>query len=329
MTNRTAAMRSACSEAIYEVGRANANVIALTADQDKTFDRFKQEIPERFITTGISEPNMVGMAAGLAHGGKIPYVTSIAGILVLRAAEQIKDDVCYNQLPVRIVGHGAGISYGPLGPTHHCITDLALMRALPGMTVIAPADAIEAAKAIRASVSYPGPIYIRIGTGDDPLVYDDESGHEFQIGRPVVLREGGDVTIFATGTCVLSALQAADLLAADGLSTTIVNIHTVKPLDVEAVHRHAAGAAAIVSVEEHNQHGGLGAALAEVLIGRVSAPMKILGVPDRFSAVAGRETLYQQYELDGAGVAKQALALIQKGRTDALPNSGSNGPESQ
>ena len=312
MTSNTAAMRSACSDAIYEVGRANQNVIAITADQDKTFDRFKQEIPERFITTGISEPNMVGMAAGLAHGGKIPYVTSIAGILVLRAAEQIKDDVCYNQLPVRIVGHGAGISYGPLGPTHHSITDLALLRALPGMTVIAPADAIETAKAVKASVSYPGPIYIRIGTGDDPVVYDS-ADYEFQIGRPVVLRQGGDVVIFAIGACILSALQAADLLADEGLTTTVVNVHTLKPLDAECILRHAAGAAAIVSVEEHNHHGGLGAALAEVLVGRISAPMKILGIPDKFSLVASRETLYQQYQLDAPGVAKQARALLQKG----------------
>ena len=252
---------------------------------------------------------MVGMAAGLAHGGKIPYVTSIAGILVLRAAEQIKDDVCYNQLPVRIVGHGAGISYGPLGPTHHSITDLALMRALPDMTVIAPADAIETVKAVHASVRHPGPVYIRIGTGDDPVAYDNDD-YEFQIGKPVVLRQGNDAVIFAAGGCVQSALQAAELLAEDGVAAAVVNVHTIKPLDAECVLRCAANVSAIVSVDEHNRHGGLGSALAEVLVGQVAAPMRILGVPDKFSLVASRQTLYQQYEMDAQGIAGNVRELI-------------------
>ncbi len=312
MNVETAEMRSACSEAIYEVGLANPDVFAITADQDRTFDRFKQEFPDRFITTGIAEPNMVGMAAGLAHGGKIPYVTSIAGILCLRAAEQIKDDVCYNRLPVRIVGHGAGISYGPLGPTHHCIEDLALMRAMPTMTVIAPADAMETGKAIRASVQHPGPIYIRIGTGKDPVVHTED--YEYQIGRPNVLREGDDVAVFAIGGCLLSALQAAEMLAIEGVSVSVINVHTIKPVDVETVLRHGRKARAILSVEEHNRHGGLGSALAEVLIGEVSAPMKILGIPDRYSEFSSREALYANYGIDGAGVAKAARELLARQR---------------
>jgi len=309
MTTATAAMRSACSEAIYEVGIANPDVIAITADQDKTFDKFKEQIPERFITTGISEPNMVGMAAGLAHGGKIPYVTSIAGILMLRAAEQIKDDVCYNQLPVRIVGHGAGISYGPLGPTHHSIMDLALMRAMPGMTVIVPADAIETTKAIHASVAHPGPMYIRIGTGADPLVYDNDD-YEFKIGTPVVLRQGSDVVVFASGACGAEALQAADRLAEGGVEARVVNVHTLKPLDADCILSHAADVKAIVAVDEHNRHGGLGSAIAEVLVGRVSAPMRILGIPDMFSPVASRPALYRQYELDADGIVRNVRELL-------------------
>ncbi|OGP96141.1 MAG: hypothetical protein A2157_19050 [Deltaproteobacteria bacterium RBG_16_47_11] len=301
---RTKSMRDACSEVICEIGRENTRIIAMQADQDKTFQLFKKNIPQRYIDPGIAEANMIGIAAGLALSGKIPYVTTIAGILTMRACEQIRDDVCYNKLPVRIVGHGAGISYGTLGTTHHAIEDLAMMRSIPNMTVIAPADAIETIKAIKTSVDYPGPIYIRIGTGEDPLVYEEGDSSRFQIGKPVVLREGDDVRIFGAGSCLAYALAAAEELQADGMEVGVTNVHTIKPLDEEFLLEQGTRARLIISVEEHNRLGGLGSALAEVFVGKVYCPMRVLGIPDVFSEVADREDLYTRYNLDASSIVR-------------------------
>jgi transketolase len=308
----TQSMRNACSEAIYEVGRENPKVIAMSADQDKTFQLFKNNIRERYIDPGIAEANMTGIAAGLAHCGKIPYTTSIAGILTMRACEQIRVDVCYNKLPVRIVGHGAGISYGTLGTTHHAIEDLAMMRSIPNMTVIIPADAIETKRAIKASVDYPGPIYIRIGTGEDPVVYEADYNFTFQIGKPIVLKDGDDVQIFAVGSCLAYALLAADDLEKEGIKTGVTNVHTIKPLDGDFLLNQANRAKVLVSVEEHNYLGGLGSALAELFMGKVFRPMKILGIPDLFSDVADRKDLYETYGLDTVGIARAARELLNK-----------------
>lgn len=307
---KTRSMRDACSEAIYELGIENPKVIALCADQDKTFQLFKQNIRDRYIDVGIAEANMIGIAAGLAHCGMIPYTTSIAGILTMRACEQIRNDVCYNKLPVRIVGHGAGISYGTLGTTHHAIEDLAMMRSIPNMTVIVPADAIETQKAIKASVDYPGPIYIRIGTGDDPLVYEREDDFEFRIGKPVVLKRGDDVKIFAAGGCLAYALLASVDLGKEGIEVGVVNVHTIKPLDPDFLLEQANKTKAILSVEEHNRLGGLGSALAELFMGEIFRPMRILGVPDLFGDVADRKDLYARYGLDSYGITKAIKELL-------------------
>jgi transketolase len=303
-------MRDACSQAIYELGKENPRIIAMSADQDKTFTLFKEKIPERYIDAGIAEANMVGIAAGLAHSGFIPYVTSIAGILTMRACEQIRDDVCYNRLPVRIVGHGAGISYGTLGTTHHAVEDLAMMRSIPNMTVVVPADAIEVKKVIIKSIFFEGPMYIRLGTGDDPVVYEDEGSFPFEIGKTSVLRKGNRVKIFGVGSCLAAACAASDTLRGSGIEVGVFNVHTIKPLDKDFLLKEAQEAEVILTVEEHNHLGGLGSALAELFMGRIHRPMRILGIPDVFSDVADRKDLYVKYGIDSGGILEAIHGLL-------------------
>ncbi len=310
VATRTMSMRDSCSEAIYEIGKEDPRIIAMSADQDRTFTLFKERIPERYVDAGIAEANMVGIAAGLAHSGFIPYVTSIAGILTMRACEQIRDDVCYNKLSVRIVGHGAGISYGTLGTTHHAVEDLAMMRSIPNMTVVVAADGSEVKKIIKASVSFEGPMYIRLGTGDDPVVYEDEGSFPFEIGKVTVLRKGKRVKIFGAGSCLSDACAASDALREAGIEVGVLNVHTIKPLEKDFLLKEAQEGEVILTVEEHNRLGGLGSALAELFMGKIHRPMRILGVPDVFSDVADRKDLYATYGIDSKGIIKVIHELL-------------------
>lgn len=304
----TGSMRDAFCEALLEAGRRYPEVYVLTADQGKSVKPFAQEYPDRFVDVGIAEANMVGIAAGLALRGKRPFVTTIAAILILRACEQIRNDVCFQNVAVRIIGHGGGLSYGVLGSTHHSIEDVAIARAIPNMTVVVPADPVEARKAILAAANFDSPIYIRIGTGTEQVIYGDD--YEFRIAEPVVLKPSGQVCIMANCQCLVTALEASRVLENEGTQVGVVNIHTVKPLCKEDIIAAAGEAKIIVSLEEHNVLGGLGSAIAEVLSDEEGYRIVRVGVPDCFAPVGTRQELYREYGMDCESLTNKIRALV-------------------
>lgn len=291
------ATRAAYGEALVQLGRENPNVVVLDADlskSTKTAD-FGKIFPERFFDLGIAEQNMIGTAAGLAAAGKIPFCSSFAVFAAGRAFDQVRNSVAYSGLNVKIGASHAGITVGADGGSHQAIEDIALMRALPNMTVFVPADAVETAGAVRAAAELQGPVYIRLGRSGVPVLHD--SGFKFEPGRAVVLREGRDASILATGIMVSAALEAAELLAAEGLEVDVLDIHTIKPLDVEAVVAAAKKTGALVTAEEHSIIGGLGSAVAEALVENYPVIMKRLGIPDRFGESGTPEELLEYYRL--------------------------------
>lgn len=271
--------------------------------------RFQERHPDRFVQFGISEQNMVTAAAGIASTGVRPYVATFASFLALLCCEQIRTDVAYTNLPVHLIGHHAGITLGFYGTSHHATEDLAIMRSIANLTVIAPADAAQLRAALRATVAHPGPVYMRIGRGRDPQVYDAPA--PFEVGRANVLREGTDLVIVATGSTVHPALQAADALARQGHSVGLLDMHTIKPLDEQAILAAAGSASALMTVEEHNILGGLGGAVAEVLASSGSAtPLHRHGFPDDYSLIGPPTHLYRHYRLDADGIAAEASAVL-------------------
>lgn len=305
--DKTGSMRDAFCEALLEAGELSNDVFVLTADQGKSVKPFAKKYPERFIDVGIAESSMVGIASGLALSGKRPFITTIAAILILRACEQIKNDVCYQNAGVRIVGHGGGISYGVLGPTHHSTEDIAIMRAMPNMTVVVPADPVEAKKAILAAIDFPSPIYIRIGTGSEQIIYED--GYDFRIGEPVVLKPGADVCIMANAQCLVQALNASCILEREGIHVGVVNVHTVKPQSKKKILELAGGTRTIVTVEEHNILGGLGGAISELLSDEGGCQVVRIGVPDCFAPVGTRTELYKKYGMDSDSLVQRIRSL--------------------
>jgi transketolase len=277
-------MRRTALNMVHELARRDARVVYMGSDPGSgTLDAMKQEFPERFFIEGISEANVVGMAAGLAMEGFVPYVNTIATFLTRRCFEQVAIDLCLHELPVRLIGNGGGLVYAPLGPTHTATEDMAIMRALPGMAIVAPADADEMGRFMKRTLDWPGPIYIRLAKGGDPIVSCDDDG--FEIGKAIVRRRGSDVAIVASGVMVHHCLLAAERLAADGISCGVVNMHTVKPLDVETLFEAADAARLLVTAEEHSLVGGLGGAVAEALADRgggAMPPLLRLGLPDAF-----------------------------------------------
>lgn len=304
----TGSMRDAFCEALLVAGERCKDVFVLTADQGKSVKPFAKRYPDRFIDVGIAESNMIGIAAGLALSGKRPFVTTIAGILITRACEQIKNDVCYQNAAVRIVGHGGGISYGVLGPTHHSIEDIAIIRAMPHMTVVVPGDPVEANKAILASVDWTSPIYIRIGTGTEQVIYEDD--YDFKIGEPVVFKSGSHVCIFANGQCLVQALKAGSILEKEGIYAGVVNVHTVKPLLKDKIIESGGKARIIVTLEEHNVMGGLGSAICELLSDEKDYKVVRIGVPDCFAPVGSRKELYKRYGMDSESLVNKIRMLI-------------------
>ena len=255
-------MRNAFAREITELAEADERVVLLSGDiGNRLFDDFKQRHPDRFINCGVAEANMVSMAAGMAMDGLRPVAYTITPFITTRVLEQIKVDVCYHHVPVTIVSVGGGLSYASLGATHHSLEDIAFLRALPGMAVVCPADAHEVPPALRAAVAQDGPVYIRLGKKGEPLVHAAEP--DFRIGRGIVLREGGDACLLATGNIVPTALEAADELAKGGLEVRVVSFHTVKPLDEELLAEAFRSFPLVVTVEEHGLIGGVGSAVAE------------------------------------------------------------------
>jgi transketolase len=298
-------------EELARLADRDPRVAVLTADlasANRTVD-FRARHPERFFDFGIAEKNMITAAAGMAACGMVPFAATFAAFCALLGAEQIRTDCAYPHLPVRIVGHHSGISMGFYGTSHHALEDVGMMRTIADLAVVCAADANTLRAVLRASLAHPGAIYIRLGRGRDPEVYPEVPA-DFAIGRAIRLREGSDLTIIATGSEVRPALDAADLLAAKGIAARVVDMHTVKPLDVAEVETAARDTGALLTVEEHSVIGGLGSAVAEVLAGRHTVRFRRHGVPDEFAPIGPPAALYAHYRLDAAGIAAIAGELV-------------------
>lgn len=297
-------MRNAFVAELLELAEAHPEVMLLTGDLGfKLFDEFAQRFPGRFINAGVAEPNMVSVAAGLAREGRRPFVYSIAPFVTIRCLEQIRDDVCYHGLPVTVVGIGGGLAYGHNGPTHHAVEDIAAMRALPGMTVVAPCDPPECRALMPKLVELGAPVYLRLGRAAERTLHTAPVNAE--LGRALVLRPGDDVALIACGSIAEVALQTAELLAQQEIATRVVSMHTIKPLDEEIVHRCLAETGALFTLEEHSVLGGLGGAVAEVVAEAASGkPFRRFGIPDQFTHVSGT----QAYLREQFGLTPQRLA---------------------
>ncbi|MBN1259325.1 MAG: transketolase [Anaerolineae bacterium] len=302
-------MRKAFTQTLAELAESDPRIIVLTADLGfGLFEALSKRCPDQFVNVGVAEATMTGMAAGLALQGRIPFTYSIVPFATARCYEQIRNDVCYQNANVKIVGVGAGYAYGPNGPTHHGIVDAAIMRALPNMTVLSPADPIEADLATRAAVAHQGPVYLRLGRGGEPVLH--ASPPDFRIGRGIILREGQEATLIATGSIVSVALDAAVQLEAQGIGTRVVSMPTVKPLDVALVEACVRESRVVVTLEEHTVAGGLGSAVAEAAaaIPGVRAPVRIFGIPDRFAHTVGDQAYLR--ELDGLTTSRIVDAIL-------------------
>lgn len=303
--------REVAGKALLELGKENKNIVTLTNDAKFSckVEEFERQIPDRFFEVGIAEQNMMGIAAGFAVSGKIPFVNMLA-FLIMRCYDQIRGDVAYPRLNVKIMGTSSGLSLAGLGSTHHCLVDIAIMRALPNMTVIVPADAIEAEKVTRAVADYQGPVYVRLGRGPTAVVY--HSDYHYSIGKGITFRDGKDVTIIAAGVMVSRAIAAAEKLAGESIEARVINIHTIKPIDSEIIVKAAKETKGIVTIEEHNVVGGLGSAVAEALGEKFPVPVRKMGIPDTFSVPGPSEELYEKYGLTVSGIVKRAKGIYER-----------------
>lgn len=309
------ATRDAYGKALVELGRENPDVVVLDADLAKSTKtiEFARHFPERFFDMGIAEQNMVGTAAGLAAAGKIPFCSTFAIFATGRAFEIIRNSVAYSRLNVKIAASHAGITVGEDGGSHQSVEDIALMRSLPNMTVFVPADAVETRAAVRAAAQIRGPVYIRLGRPGVPVLHGDD--FHFEPGRAVIMREGNDATIIATGIMVATALEAAGLLEQEGIGVRVINMHTIKPLDEETVIAAARETGVIVTAEEHSIIGGLGGAVAETVCTHHPVPVYRLGIPDVFGESGKPGELLEKYGLTAAHLAARVReAVKRKGR---------------
>ena len=288
-------LRDGFGKALVKLGGTNKNVVALCCDlTDSTrVGWFKEKFPKRFIEVGVAEQNMAGLGAGLAMVGKIPFLCSYAVFSPGRSWDQLRVSVCYNNLNVKIIGAHAGISVGPDGATHQALEDIAIMRVLPNMTVIVPADSNQAERATIASASIKGPVYIRLGRNEVPVITDSKTN--FKIGKADIYREGKDVSIIACGVMVYEALLAADILAKEGIKARVINCHTIKPLDRETIVSSAKSTGAVVTAEEHQINGGLGGSIAELLGKNYPVPIEMVGVNDSFGESGEPKELLEKY----------------------------------
>lgn len=297
------ATRESYGNALVECGKDYPELVVLDADlagATKT-GVFKKAFPDRHIDCGIAECNMTGIAAGLATCGKIPFISSFAMFATGRNFEQVRNSIGYPHLNVKIGGTHAGITVGEDGATHQCNEDVALMRTIPGMTVIVPSDDVEARAAVRAAIEMEGPVYCRFGRAAVPVI-NDKPDYKFEIGKGVLLREGTDVTIVASGITVASSLEAAEKLAAEGISAEVINIHTIKPLDEEIILTSAKKTGKVVTAEEHSVIGGLGSAVCDLLCEKLPTPVMKIGMYDKFGESGTASALVAKYGLDGEGI---------------------------
>ena len=305
------ATRQSYGEALVELGAEHDDFVVLDADLAAATQtgKFKAAYPDRFFDAGIAENNMIGMAAGVAAAGHVAFASTFAMFAAGRSFEQIRNSVGYPHLNVKICATHAGISVGEDGATHQCNEDIALMRAVPGMTVVVPADDVEARAAVRAAYATDGPFYVRLGRLAVPVVNDPET-FEFQVGKGIVMREGSDVTIVACGLMVQAALEAAETLACRGVSAEVIDMHTVKPIDADLIVASAAKTGRVLTCEEHSVIGGLGDAVCGVLAEKCPVPVRKLGVRDVFGESGPAADLLHKYGLDAEGVVREVEALL-------------------
>jgi transketolase len=298
--------RGVFGQAILALAETKQNLMVLSADLGNSsgLDRFKNAYPERFINVGIAEQNMIGVAAGLAKEGFTVFATSFAPFISMRSSEQIRMNLGYMNLNVKAVAIGSGVAMAYLGNSHYGIEDASIMRSIPNLTVVSPADCAEIVKTVFAAAEYEGPMYIRLtGAANNPIVYKED--YNFEIGKAITLREGSDITIIANGTMVYESLEAAKLLELQGLSATVVNMHTIKPLDASVIDKAVASSKMIVTVEEHSVIGGLGGAVAEYKTAlRNAPPQLIIGLPDKFGKAGDYKYLLEKYKLTGVQIAQ-------------------------
>ncbi|MBD1882908.1 transketolase C-terminal domain-containing protein [Microcoleus vaginatus] len=310
-------MRQLCLDTVYELAKKDRRIFFIGSDLGfGTLQKFKEEMPERFLMEGVNEANIVGMAAGLALEGKIVYVNTIATFLSRRCFEQIVLDLCLHNVNVRLIANGGGVVYAPLGPTHLAIDDIGILRTIPRMTIVAPADEAEMGRLMPETVDYRGPIYIRLGKGNEPILTTDEI--PFQIGKAIPMREGTDALIITTGVTLKAALDAAANLSKQGLEAAVLHVHTVKPLDSDAILKYAADVPVIVTIEEHTLMGGLGSAVAELVAEANFNPakrFKRIGIPDVFPEQYGsQESLMALYGLTAEKLAAAVATLAERRR---------------
>jgi transketolase len=305
-------MRKSCLDMVHALAKRDPRVVYIGSDPGAgTLDAMRKELPGQFFIEGISEAHVIGMSAGMAIEGFLPYVNTIATFITRRCFEQVAVDLCLHALPVRLIGNGGGLVYAPLGPTHVAMEDIAIMRALPGMTIVCPTDAPEMNRFMECTLDWPHPIYIRLGKGGDPVTSRPEEG--FEIGKAIVKRDPGRILIVTTGIMVHHVLLAAKMLAERGIACGVAHFPTVKPLDDRTLLDLAAGVDAVVTVEEHTRIGGLGSAVLECLADRLRTPKPVLrlGLPDRFTHNYGsQDGLLAHYGLDAEGIAAAVEGFV-------------------
>jgi len=306
-------MRNAFLDALFDLALVDERITFITGDLGyRVVEKFMEQRPRQFLNAGVAEANMTGLAAGMALSGKVVFTYSIANFPTLRCLEQIRNDVCYHDADVKIVSIGGGFSYGSMGATHHAIEDLAIMRALPNMTVVAPGDPVETRSATRAIVEHPGPCYFRLGKAGEPTVHGGPI--DFRLGKAIRLREGSDLTLMSTGGMLQTAVKVADRLAAEKLKARVVSMHTLKPLDEVEVLDAVRETGALFTLEEHSVVGGLGGAVAEIVaeVAPRGALFKRIGMPSIFSPHMGsQEYLLAQHGLDAESIARTVQAALQ------------------
>lgn len=316
-------MRDAYGNILVKLGRKNKDIVVLDADMKRScaLEAFQKQFPERYLSIGIAEQNMMGMAAGLAAYGKIPFVNSYACFLSTKSCDQLRVAVAYTKLNVKIIaGHG-GLATGPDGATHQALEDIGIVRSIPGMTLIVPSDYKETERAVVAScINYKGPVYIRLTRPDVDSIFNDS--YEFQIGKASVVKEGSDATIIACGVMVSLALGAANTLSKQGINTRVINMSSIKPLDNQAIIKAAEDTGAIVTAEDHNIYGGLGSAVAEVLVENSPVPMQRVGVRDSFGKSGSTEELFKIYGLSASHIVNAVQRVIEKKNRQRIKRSG-------
>lgn len=309
-------MRTAYLDTLYEIAQKDKRVYALISDNGAiVYDKYRRDLSKQYLNLGISEANMIGMAAGMASNGKIPFAYTIGAFLAYRAYEFIRNDVCLQNLNVKIVGTGSGEVYSALGPTHHSTEDLGGLRALPNLTILCPASPLEVRKATLAAYEHEGPIYLRLGTNKEPELY--EKDYEFQIGKAVTLKEGKDITLIGTGSILKDVLDVAIQLEAEGINVRVINMHTIKPVDKDVILKAAAETGSVITVEDHNVIGGLGSAVAEIIAeSGIKTQFKRIGLQ---GFAVGYGTYMQMKEMNQIGIKR-----IYKEIKESVQNNCSN-----